>query len=141
MERIFALFIRAGLAVIFGFMFGMLFMVVSFWVSPQNIIPPMWALSLSVGFGCGLAAFICFLKPEAKRAINLTTFAVACLSGMLGGYLGSLLADPEGVRNVRLVASSLTSPDVAPFVYMGTIISTTFTSAWYAYRLWLYNED
>jgi len=141
MERIFALFIRAGLAVIFGFMFGMLFMVGSFWVIPRTIIPPMWALSLSVGFGCGLAAFICFLKPEAKRAINLTTFAVACLSGMLGGYLGSLLADPEGVRNVRLVASSLTSPDVAPFVYMGTFISTASTSAWYAYRLWMYNED
>ena len=67
--------------------------------------------------------------------------ASSLLSGMLGGYLGSLLADPEGVRNVRLVASSLTSPDVAPFVYMGTIISTTFTSAWYGYRLWLYNED
>ena len=141
MERIFALFIRAGLAAIFGFMFGSIFMIGTFWIIPQIMIPPMWALSLSVGFGCGLAAFICFLKPEAKGVINLTTFAIACLSGMLGGYLGSLLADPEGVRNVRLVASSLTSPDVAPFVYMGTFIATVFTSAWYAYRLWLYNED
>ncbi len=108
MERIFALFIRAGLAAIFGFMFGSIFMLGTFWIIPQIMIPPMWALSLSVGFGCGLAAFICFFKPEANRVINLTTFAIACLSGMLGGYLGSLLADPEGVRNVRLVASSLT---------------------------------
>jgi hypothetical protein len=76
----------------------------------------MWGLSLSVGFGCGLAAFICFLKPEAKMTINLTTFVIACLSGILGGYLGSILADPEGVRNVRLVARSLTSPDVTSFV-------------------------
>ena len=77
MERIFALFIRAGLAAIFGFMFGSIFMVGTFWIIPQIMIPPMWALSLSVGFGCGLAAFICFLKPEANRVINLTTFAIA----------------------------------------------------------------
>ncbi|MEC7837052.1 MAG: hypothetical protein VX982_06065 [Chloroflexota bacterium] len=141
MERIFALFIRAGLAAIFGFMFGTMFMIGTFWVIPPAIIPPMWALSLSVGFGCGLAAFICFIKPEANISINLLTFVIASLSGVFGGYLGSLLADPEGVRNVRLVASSITSPDVAPFVYMGTFISTVFTSAWYAYRLWLYNED
>ena len=141
MERIFALFIRAGLAAIFGFMFGTMFMIGTFWVIPPVIIPPMWVLSLSVGFGCGLAAFICFLKPEAKISINVLTFFVASLSGILGGYLGSILADPEGVRNVRLVASSITSPDVAPFVYMGTFLSTVFTSAWYAYRLWLYNED
>lgn len=141
MERIFALFIRAGLAAIFGFMFGTMFMIGTFWVIPPVIIPPMWVLSLSVGFGCGLAAFICFLKPEAKISINVLTFFVASLSGILGGYLGSILADPEGVRNVRLVASSITSPDVAPIVYMGTFLSTAFTSAWYAYRLWLYNED
>ena len=141
MERIFALFIRAGLAAIFGFMFGTMFMIGTFWVIPPVIIPPMWVLSLSVGFGCGLAAFICFLKPEAKISINVLTFFVASLSGILGGYLGSILADPEGVRNVRLVASSITSPDVAPFVYMGTFLSTAFKSAWYAYRLWLYNED
>jgi hypothetical protein len=118
-----------------------MFMIGTFWVIPPVIIPPMWVLSLSVGFGCGLAAFICFLKPEAKISINVLTFFVASLSGILGGYLGSILADPEGVRNVRLVASSITSPDVAPFVYMGTFLSTAFTSAWYAYRLWLYNED
>ena len=141
MERIFALFIRAGLAAIFGFMFGTMFMIGTFWVIPPVIIPPMWVLSLSVGFGCGLAAFICFLKPEAKISINVLTFFVASLSGILGGYLGSILADPEGVRNVRLVATSITSPDVAPFVYMGTFLSTAFTSAWYAYRLWWYNED
>lgn len=141
MERIFALFIRAGLAAIFGFMFGTMFMIGTFWVIPPIIIPPMWVLSLSVGFGCGLAAFICFIKPEAKISINILTFVIASLAGVLGGYLGSILADPEGVRNVRLVASSITSPDVAPFVYMGTFLSTVFTSAWYAYRLWLYNED
>ena len=141
MERIFALFIRAGLATIFGFMFGTMFMIGTFWVIPPIIIPPMWVLSLSVGFGCGLAAFICFIKPEAKISINILTFVIASLAGVLGGYLGSILADPEGVRNVRLVASSITSPDVAPFVYMGTFLSTVFTSAWYAYRLWLYNED
>ena len=127
MERIFALFIRAGLAAIFGFMFGTMFMIGTFWVIPPVIIPPMWVLSLSVGFGCGLAAFICFLKPEAKISINVLTFFVASLSGILGGYLGSILADPEGVRNVRLVASSITSPDVAPFVYMGTFLSVSYT--------------
>ena len=141
MERIFALFIRAGLATIFGFMFGAMFMIGTFWVVPPIIILPMWLLSISVGFGCGLAGFVCFLKPEAKTTINLTTFLIACLSGVIGGYLGSIMSDPEGVRNVRLVASSITSPDVTPFVYMGTFISTAFTSAWYAYRLWLYNED
>ena len=141
MERIFALFIRAGLAAIFGFMFGTMFMIGTFWVIPPIIIPPMWVLSLSVGFGCGLAAFVCFIKPEAKISINVLTFVIASLSGIFGGYLGSILADPEGVRNVRLVATSFTSPDVAPFVYMGTFLSTVFTSAWYAYRLWWYNED
>ena len=141
MERIFALFIRAGLAAIFGFMFGTMFMIGTFWVIPPIIIPPMWALSLSVGFGCGLAAFICFIKPEAKISVNILTFSIASLTGILGGYLGSILADPEGVRYVRVVASSITSPDVAPFVYMGTLLSTAATSVWYAYRLWLYNED
>ena len=141
MERIFALFIRSGLAAMFGFMFGTMFMIATFWVIPSSVVPPMWALSLSVGFGCGLAAFICFIKPEARLLINLITFIVACISGILGGYIGSMLADPDGVRNVRLVASSITSPDVAPFVYMGTLISTTFVSGWYAYRLWVYNED
>ena len=141
MERIFALFIRAGLAAIFGFMFGAMFLIGTFWVVPPIIVLPMGVLSLSVGFGCGLAAFVCFFKPEAKMTINLTTFLIACLSGVIGGYLGSIMSDPEGVRNVRLVASSITSPDVTPFVYMGTFISTAATSAWYAYRLWLYNED
>ena len=141
MERIFALFIRSGLAIMFGFMFGTMFMIGTFWVIPSSMIPPMWVLSLSVGFGCGLEAFICFIKPEAKMTINLIAFLISALGGILGGYLGSMLADPEGVRNVRLVASSITSPDVAPFVYMGTLISTGAASIWYAYRLWYYNED
>ncbi len=145
MERVMALSIRAGLSLIIGFMIGGLFLVGALLIGTLMFNPPtrppMLLLSLIVGFGCGLAAFLCFFKPESSFKVNCISLLTAAATGILGGYLGTFLSNPEGVRNQRMVASSITSPDVTPFVYMGVLLATVATGTWYAYRLWMYNED
>ena len=145
MERVIALSIRAGLSLIIGFVIGAFFLIATPLIGTlmfnPPISPPMWFLSLSVGLGCGLAAFLCFFKPESDHKINGITLLISSTTGLLGGYIGTFLSNPEGVRNQRMVASSLTSPDVAPFVYMGVLLATVATGTWYAYRHWTYNED
>ena len=145
MEMVMALSIRAGLSLIIGFMIGGLFLIGTLLIGTLMFnpptSPPMWLLSLSVGLGCGLTAFICFFKPESSYKINGITLLTSATAGLLGGYIGTFLSNPEGVRNQRMVASSLTSPDVTPFVYMGVLLATVATGTWYAYRLWVYNED
>ena len=126
-----ALSIRAGLSLIIGFMIGGLFLIATLliWTLMFNppTRPPIWLLSLSVGLGCGLAAFICFFKPESDYKINSITLLTSATSGLLGGYIGTFLSNPKGVRNQRMIASSLTSPDVAPFVYMGVLLAIADT--------------
>ena len=135
-----ALSIRARLSLIIGFMIGGLFLIGTLMFNPPTR-PPLWLLPLSVGLGCGLAAFLCFYKPESNYKVNGVTLLTSATAGLLGGFIGTFLSNPEGVRNQRMVASSITSPDVAPFVYMGVLLATVATGTWYAYRLWVYNED
>ena len=126
-----ALSIRAGLSLIIGFMIGGLFLIATLLIGTLMFNPPtrppIWLLSLSVGLGCGLAAFVCFFKPESNYKTNGITLLTSATSGLLGGYIGTFLSNPKGVRNQRMIASSLTSPDVAPFVYMGVLLTIADT--------------
>ena len=140
-----ALFIRAGLNLIIGFMIGGLLLIATLLTGTLMFNlptrPPMWLLSLTVGLGCGLAAFVCFFKPESNYKINGITLLTSAIAGLFGGYIGTFLSNPEGVSNRRMATSPITSPNVAPFVYMGVLLATLATGTSYAYRPRVYNED
>ena len=134
---------RAGSAIVFGVLFGILGLLVSDWTYP-GLVAPMSLMVMMVGVFSASAAFIGYLKPEARRSVILAGFFFAVAGGLVGAWLGFWYGEiqyPEGVRNVRFVFSpSLKTPPVFAFINGATLGSTLSGGVYYALRLWRFRE-
>jgi len=138
-----ALGIRGGMGVIFGLFFGFGALMVTFAVVPGYYTPPLWLLVLSTALGASIAGFLAFYKPEISWRIAVRGFALALAGGFIGGWIGYWYAQtfyPDGVRNVMLVARSVRSPAITPFIASASLFSTGAGAVYYAIRAWRYHE-
>ncbi len=128
---------------IFGVMFGITSLIITFAVVPGYYTPPLWLLVLSTGFGASIAGFLAFYKPETPWRVAAKGFGLAIIGGFIGGWIGYWYAQtfyPDGVRNVLLVARSVRSPAITPFIASAALFSTGIGAIYYAFRAWRYHE-
>ena len=138
-----ALAIRGGLAFVFGILFGMAGLVITFWVIPGLYVPPLWMLVFSTGIPASIAGFLAYFKPETKWRVLVIGFAIAVGGGVVGAWFGFFYAKvfyPDGVRNVLLVSRSLRSPAIMPFITFASVFSTILGGLYYGFRAWRYHE-
>ena len=143
MEYILALGLRGGIGLIFGILFGIGGLVVTFWLIPGFYTPPMWLLVMATGIASSIAGGLAFLKPEATWRVMSTGLALALIGGIIGAWFGFIYAQivyPEGVRNVLLVSRSVRSPAIMPYITFASIFSTGIGAAYYGFRAWRYHE-
>ncbi|HAL46939.1 MAG: hypothetical protein FI707_06995 [SAR202 cluster bacterium] len=143
MEYWIALAIRSGIGVIFGILFGFVGLMITFAVVPGYYTPPLWMLVLTTALGASIAGFLAFYKPDVPWRIAARGFALALIGGFIGGWIGYWYAQtfyPDGVRNVMLVARSVKSPAITPFISSAAIGSTGVGAVYYAIRAWRYHE-
>lgn len=143
MEWAIALALRGGLGILFGVLMGIMGFLGVWWLVPGFFTPPMWLLVNTAGLAASIAGFLAWYKPEATRRVSLVGLALALAGGIAGAWLGywyGTVAYPGGVRNVLLVATTLRSPAVMPFITGAALFSTFFGSIYYAFRLWRYHE-
>jgi hypothetical protein len=138
-----AVAIRSGTAIVFGVLFGIAGLLVADWVYP-GLVAPMWLMVMMVSVFSAIAAFLCYLKPEARRSVMWVGLCLVIAGGIIGAWLGFWYGEvryPDGVRNVRFVFSpSLTTPPVFAFINGATLGSTLTGGVYYAIRLWKYRE-
>ncbi len=144
MEKFFAMSLRGGLSFLLGLAFGMVSLALV-----SSVIPPYWSerltlTALCVGICTGLAVFVSWFKPESSRSVITIGFLLAfgiAIFGSLGGYVYANIFDVE-VRNELLIGrgSARSSAAWAFAVGCATILSTAFSGAYYAFRLWRYHE-
>ena len=143
MGEIFAITIRGGLGFILGLFFGVAGLFLALTAIP-GLTPPVWTMVVLAGVGSSVAAFLSWLKPESNWKIKVIGLALAVAGGLAGaglGYLWGQIVYPEGVRNVRFVAyGDLKSPAVFTFILGATLLSSLLGGAYYAFRLFRYNE-
>ena len=143
MVEFFAIALRGGLGFIFGLVLGIGGLIFALAVIP-GLVPPIWTLVVLAGAGSGIAAFFSWFKPEANWKVKTIGLVLALAGGVAGAGLGFLwgqVAYPEGVRNVRFVAyGDLRSPAVFTYIVGATALSSLLGGAYYAFRLFRYNE-
>jgi hypothetical protein len=142
-EYLFAIGLRSGLALLFGVLFGIAALVLFFFVLPGLYTPPMWMLVFVTGAGSSVAGFLAYFKPETNWKIVATGFLFAMGGGVIGAWFGYFWAQafyPDGVRNVLLVARSVRSPAIMPFITWASIFTTVLGGGYYAFRAWRYHE-
>ncbi|MDP6451876.1 MAG: hypothetical protein QF898_01095 [SAR202 cluster bacterium] len=142
-EYMFAIGLRGGLAIIFGLLFGIAGLVITFWVIPGLYTPPMWLLVFPIGVSSSFAVFLAYFKPETPWRILAIGLLIAVAGGLIGGWFGffyAKIAYPDGVRNVLLVSRSVRSPAIMPFITFATIFSTILGGLYYGFRAWRYHE-
>ena len=143
MGEFFAIALRGGLGFILGLVFGIGGLIFALAVIP-GLIPPIWTLVVLAGTGSGIAAFFSWFKPESNWKVKTIGFLLALAGGVAGaglGYVWQQFAYPEGVRNVRFVAyGDVTSPAVFTYIVGATALSSLLGGAYYAFRLFRYNE-
>lgn len=141
--EIFAMAIRGGLSLLFGLLLGIASLLITRSIVPGLSIS-MDMLVWAAAVAATVAAFLGWLKPESGRRIILIGLALALVGGIIGSWLGfwyGEIAYPDGVRNVRMIASgNLRSPAVWTFITGAAIFSTAFGAVYYGFRLWRYRE-
>ena len=103
----------------------------------------MWMLVFVTGTGSSVAGFLAYFKPETNWKIVAIGFLFAVGGGVIGAWFGYFWAQafyPDGVRNVLLVARSVRSPAIMPFITWASIFTTVLGGVYYAYRAWRYHE-
>ena len=143
MEFAITLIIRGGLGIILGIFFGIAGWFFTFWVVLGNYTQPLWLLVNVAAVFAASAAFLAWFKPESGLRITAIGLLLAVVGAFIGGWLGfgyGQVAYPDGVRNPQLVATSLRSPVVMPFITGAALAATGLGSGYYALRLWRYNE-
>ena len=141
-EYVFALGIRGGLAFIFGMLFGVAGLLVTFWVIPGLYVPKMWQLVLATGASSSIAGFLAYYKPETSWRVLWIGLLIALVGGLIGAWFGLFYAKvfyPDGVRNVMLVSRSLRSPAIMPFITCASVFTTILGGAYYGFRALRYH--
>ena len=143
-EHVVALGIRGGLGFIFGVLFGIAGLMLTFWAVPEGWVPPIWLVVIVTGVGASIAGFLAWLKPESPWRVMWLGLLLALAGGVAGAWLGYLYGEvvyPEGVRNVQLISTGrLQSPAVVAFITGAAIFTTAVGSIYYGFRLWRYHE-
>ena len=139
-----AIGVRGGLGFLFGVLFGIFGLIVTQWVIPGNWAPPMWMIVVVAAVSASSAGFLAWFKPESRWRVAAVGLGLALVGGIAGAWIGywySEIVYPEGVRNPQLVATTVRSTPVMPFVTFAAMFSTALGAVYYAFRLWRYNED